>query len=379
MWTLLIAAALAAVPACGAEPSTASVRGVHLTAWVAGSGPERRAFLAHTEGTLINAVVVPVKESDGEVYIPGVAEAKELGTQRIAIPNPEFLVRDIKARGLRAIARVVVFKDDALARSRPQWAVKDSRGGLWRTRGGSHWMDPYNREVWDYNLAIALAAVKDGFDEVQFDYMRFPADGDTRRCRYSRVDHSSATAVAALDEFLGEAHRRLEAAGAAMSVDVFGLTTSAHNDMGIGQSLRKMARVVDAVSPMMYPSHYAKGSYGLKDPNREPYKIVLWGLRDAKRRVGGAARLRPYLQDFSLGYRYGPQQVRAQLRAARRQGVRSWILWNPLNRYTWSALGPWTAADDAVPAAPAAQASTSAASEPLPEGTTVQDRLEKEE
>ncbi|TPW21845.1 MAG: hypothetical protein FD126_266, partial [Elusimicrobia bacterium] len=181
-----------------------------------------------------------------------------------------------------------------------------------------------------------------GFDEVQFDYIRFPSDGDTRRCRYSRVDHSSATSAALIDGFLEDARRRLDALGVGMSVAVFGLTTTAHDDMGIGQSLAKMTRRVDAVSPMMYPSHYARGEYGLAEPNREPYKIISWGLRDAKRKLGGAEKLRPYLQDFSLGFKYGPAQVRAQLRAARRQGVESWILWNPLNRYTWEALKPFS-------------------------------------
>lgn len=405
----LLALWLAVCPAPAAAASTAPFRGVHLTAWVAGSAKDRRVFLDRLAGTMVNAVVVPVKEFDGQVYIPGVAAAAALGTARTAIPDPKGLVADAKARGLRAVARVVVFKDNNLARKKPEWAVMDERGGLWKNQNGVVWVDPYRKEVRDYNLEVAEAAARAGFDEIQFDYIRFPSDGDTRRCRYSRVDHSSATSQALIDEFLSDARRRLDALGVGMSIAVFGLTTTAHDDMGIGQTLAKMTRRVDAVSPMMYPSHYARGEYGLSDPNREPYKVISWGLRDAKRKLGGASeKLRPYLQDFSLGFKYGPAQVRAQLRAARRQGVESWILWNPLNRYTWDALKPFTpeelipipgeddppaprakpapakapaAPRSTAPAAvPAAPASTAPAAVPaLPADAEILDGQEKEE
>lgn len=385
------------------------MRGVHLTAWVAGSAKDRRVFLDRLAGTVVNAVVVPVKEYDGQVYIPGVPAAVALGTVRIAIPDPKGLVADAKARGLLAVARVVVFKDDKLARKKPEWAVMDERGGLWKNQNGVVWVDPYRKEVRDYNISVAEAAARAGFDEVQFDYIRFPSDGDTRRCRYSRVDHSSATSQALIDEFLVEARRRLDALGVGMSIAVFGMTTTAHDDLGIGQSLVKMTRRVDAVSPMMYPSHYARGEYGLPDPNREPYKVISWGLRDAKRKLGGAEKLRPYLQDFTLGFKYGPAQVRAQLRAARHQGVESWILWNPVNRYTWEALKPFTpeelvaipgegdppaprakpaptkppaASRPAAPVAPAATApavSTRTAPAALPAEVQSEDAQEKEE
>lgn len=339
---LFLSLALAAPVAAA---STGPVRGLHLTAWVAGSGKERREFLDKASGTLVNAVVVPVKEYDGKVYLPGVPAGLALGTTRVVIGDPRALVADIKARGFRAVARVVVFKDNTLALKRPEWAVRDAAGGVWRNKNGVSWVDPYRSEVWDYNIEVALAAARAGFEEIQFDYIRFPSDGDTKRCRYSVVDHSTATAAAALRGFLERARVRLNSEHVSMSIAVFGLTTSAHNDMGIGQSLAKLTDLVDAVSPMMYPSHYAKGEYGLADPNSEPHKIISWGLRDAKRKLGSSEKLRPYLQDFSLGRRYGFAEVRAELRAARLQGVESWILWNPLNRYTWAALQPFSEAE----------------------------------
>ncbi|MFH1724453.1 MAG: putative glycoside hydrolase [Elusimicrobiota bacterium] len=331
-------------------PGFKPVRGVHLTAWAAGAASARRRFLDRISGTLVNAVVVPVKETDGRVYIPGVASAHAHGTTRVAIPRPREMLADMKERGLYTVARIVVFKDDTLPRKRPEWGVHDVTGGLWKNAKGVAWVDPYRKEVWEYNLDVALHAVNLGFDEVQFDYIRFPSDGDIRRCLYSRADHSSGTAVEVLTAFLRYAHDRLAPSGTPMSVALFGLTTSAKGDMGIGQDLDTMADLVDSLSPMMYPSHYAKGAYGLKDPNREPYKIVLWGLRDAKRRLGRSAyKLRPYLQDFSLGFRYGPEQVRAELMAARDQGIDSWIFWNPQNRYHWGALSPEPPSPDIVP------------------------------
>ena len=321
--------------------SSEAVRAVHLTSWVAGAPKQRRAFLERLRGTVINSVVVALKETDGRVYIPGVAQAHELGTYLPAITDPESMLKEMKARGLRVIGRIVVFKDNALPRKRPDWAVKRPDGSLWRNANGIAWVDPYRREIWDYNIAIALRAAHLGFDEIQFDYIRFPSDGNTRLCRYSRPDHSRRSAIWNLREFLRTADEKLEKTGVPVSAAVFGMTTTAKDDMGIGQEIEKMSSLVDYVSPMMYPSHYARGEYALRYPNKEPYKVIHRGLRDARRRLRkDAFKLRPYLQDFSLGFHYGPAQVRAQILAAKAQGVMSWILWNPSNKYTWEALSP---------------------------------------
>lgn len=334
------AAAFGEGPALVAYPADFKpVRGVHLSAWVAGSTTARRKFLSHLPSTVINAVVVPVKEIDGRVYIPGVAAAKNLGTETLAIPAPESMLRDFKEAGLHSVARVVVFKDDTLPRLKTQWAVKRPDGQLWLNQKGVAWIDPYRKEVWDYNIEVALRAAALGFEEIQFDYIRFPSDGDTALCRYSNSEHSHRKAIENLAEFLRYAHQKLKPTGAAVSVAIFGMTTTAQDDMGIGQKIGAMADFVDFVSPMMYPSHYGRGEYGLKNPNREPYKVINRGLRDAKVRLGAASwKLRPYLQDFSMGWRYGPAELRAQVLAARYQGIESWILWNAGNRYTWEAL-----------------------------------------
>ncbi|MFA6029199.1 MAG: putative glycoside hydrolase [Elusimicrobiota bacterium] len=319
-----------------------AMRAVHLTAWVAGAPKSRRAFLDKLKGTVVNTVVVPLKETDGRVYVPGVKSAAEYGTYEAAIPDPEALLRDLRAQNLKAVARIVVFRDELLSRKHPEWAVRNPEGGVWRNQNRAAWMDPYRKVVWDYNLDLAVRAAELGFDEIQFDYIRFPTEGNTRACRYVRSDHSRNSAISNLVEFLRHARRRIDPTGKPISIAVFGMTTTSKDDMGIGQEIDRLAPLVDYISPMMYPSHYYKGEYGLASPNREPYKIIHRGLRDAKSRLKEQApKLRPYLQDFSLfGVRYGPQQVKAQILAAHLQGVESWILWNASNNYTWSVLTP---------------------------------------
>jgi hypothetical protein len=335
-----VAVSTGEAPAAAAVSTGPFVHAVHFTAWGAGASRSRREFLAKLKGSVVNTVVVPVKETDGHPFIPGIPKAYEYGTYLPAIPKPEAMLADFKAQGLRVVARIVVFKDNYLARHRPEWAVRKAGGGIWLNQNGVAWTDPYREEIWEYNLDVAARAAALGFDEIQFDYIRFPSDGNTKTCRYLRADHDRKTALANLRAFLKAARRRLEPFGTPMSIAVFGMTTTAKDDMGIGQEIEQLSPLADFVSPMMYPSHYGKGEYGLGNPNKEPYKVVFRGLRDAKARLKGEApKLRPYLQDFSLhGVRYGPAQVKAQIIAARMQGFNDWILWNSANRYTWSAL-----------------------------------------
>jgi hypothetical protein len=194
--------------------------------------------------------------------------------------------------------------------------------------------------VWDYNIDVAEAAVDAGFQEIQFDYIRFPSDGQTKLCVYSKP-HNKETAVEALSEFLATASKRLNARGVPVSIDVFGLTGSYDNDLGIGQKLSRLLGSVNTISPMMYPSHYYAGEYGLKDPNSSPYETILRSIKDTRRMMGPSkVELRPWLQDFSLGVKYGPKQVKDQIQAAADMGVYEWLLWNPGCRYTKDALAP---------------------------------------
>lgn len=322
-----------------APASVSTFRGVHFTGWAAGSTKARRRFLADMKGAGFNAVVIALKDYDGHVFVRDVPLSVKTGSYTNAIPDLPLAVKDFKDAGIYTIARIAIFKDDHLARARPDLAVHFPDGRIWTNDKGTAWVDPYKKEIWDYAIDIASRAAIAGFDEIQFDYIRFPSDGKTRQCRYSRADHSFATAAAALNELLALAAARLKPLGVKLSVDTFGLTTSVANGMGIGQSMGQMAELADYVSPMMYPSHYARGEYGLKNPNTAPYETIRHGIKDALEMLGArGGALRPYLQDFSMGARYTPAHVRSQILAVEELGVRGWILWNAQNHYSWSAI-----------------------------------------
>ncbi len=343
---LLPAALFAALPAFAQDPSstrtyasTAEFRGVHFSGWAAGSTKSRRRFIADMKGAGFNAVVVALKDYDGKMFVRDVPLAIETRAYVNALPDLPGAVKDFEDAGIYTIARIAIFKDDHLARARPDLAVHFPDGRIWTNDQGTAWVDPYKKEVWNYAIDIASRAAAAGFDEIQFDFIRFPSDGKTRQCRYSRADHSPAAAAAALRELLTLAGARLRPLGVKLSIDTFGLTASVDDGMGIGQTMEHMADLVDFISPMMYPSHYARGEYGLKSPNHAPYETVRRGTRDALARLGGRpAALRPFLQDFTLGVRYTPAHVRSQLLAVEELGVRGWILWNAQNRYSWSAV-----------------------------------------
>ncbi|MDR2811561.1 MAG: putative glycoside hydrolase [Endomicrobium sp.] len=311
------------------------IRGIHLSAWISGSEKHRKLALEFFATTELNTAVIDIKEYEGQVYIK-VKEAEANKAYVVAIPDIEKYILLLKENGIYTIARIVVFRDNIISRKIPSLSVKNPDGTIWTDRKGVAWLDPYNKDAWDYNLKIAERAADIGFDEIQFDYIRFPSDGNTKNCRYSKP-HLATEASKALIGFLKEAKRRLNLKGTKISIDVFGLTTTATDDMGIGQKIVEMTEQVDYVSPMVYPSHYAKWTYGIADPNKEPYKIVYNSIEGALKRIP-EEKLRPWLQDFSLGYKYGKNEVRAQMQACYDNKIGSWLLWNPRCIYTRDAL-----------------------------------------
>lgn len=311
------------------------VRGIHLSAYAAGSLKFRERFKPLLSRDKLNSIVIAVKEYEGIVFLPNATIAQKYNIPTQPIPKLKEYLEELKSYGVYPIARVVVFKDNALALKHPEFAVKTPDGSIWRDYKGNCWVDPYNKEVQQYNIEIAKAAIEIGFEEIQFDYIRFPSDGNIKLCRYSQK-HSSITATAALVEFLTTAKQQIPAP---ISIDVFGLTPSVNHDMGIGQRFLEMAKIVEYISPMMYPSHYRKGEYGISDPNKEPYKTVFRTVSDAKKLLKeDYIKLRPYLQDFSLGYKYGKQEVEAQIKACYDNGIFDWLLWDPKCKYTLEAI-----------------------------------------
>lgn len=315
-------------------------RGVHLTGYWAGGASLRKKLIKNIRGTVLNTVVIALKEMDGKVFINGVEKAKEYKAYYGAIAEPEKMVQDFKDAGLYTIGRIAVFKDDILPVKRPDLAVKTPDGNIWKDRKGKMWADQYSREVWDYNIDVALSAVEAGFDEIQFDYIRYPTEGNISLCRYSEPEHSWDKARVNLVEFLKYARSKIPD-HILISIDTFGLTLS-EIDNKIGQDMELLAQYADYIYPMMYPSHYYRGHYGLRNPNAEPYKVIEYGLSDAMARLEtNYAKIRPYLQDFSQGKpKYGPNELGEQIKALRANHLHSWILWNAANKYTWSALSP---------------------------------------
>lgn len=317
-------------------PRPKEIKGIYATGWMAGSVKWFPRLVQFVNETETNAIVIDVKDDTGTLsYHSQVEMVKRIHASENKISDPKAMIQTLRENHIFPIARIVVFKDPFLAKKNPEWAVKDINGGLWYDRKGLNWVDPYNQELWDYIVDIAKEAIAIGFQEIQFDYVRFTSDGNIKRCVYPFNNGESREDV--IKDFLKYARAKLQPYQIPVSADIFGLTTSVTDDQGIGQQFEKIINNVDIVSPMVYPSHYAFGTFGLKNPNEHPYETVLRGVSDAKKRIDEAGNtstiLRPWLQDFSLGYRYDRNEIQAQIKAVEDAGVKEWIFWNPSCRY----------------------------------------------
>jgi hypothetical protein len=316
------------------------VKGIYISAWVAGHPRMIEEQIALVDRTEINAMVIDVKDATGYVsYESQVPMVNELGLSEKRIKDIRGLMARLAEHNIVPIARIVCFNDPLLAEKRPDLAIQHVNGGIWRDKKGSAYTSPYQREVWDYLVQLSEEAADLGFREIQFDYVRFPSDGKISETSYPGKDRPFEDAIAA---FLEYARERLEPKGVWVSADVFGLTLYEKNDLGIGQRIEKVAQNVDIVCPMIYPSHYYSGHYNVDNPNSKPYEIITLATADATRRLEGTGAIyRPWLQDFSLGgVTYGVEEVKAQIRAVEEQGYNEWLLWDPSIKYVEGALRP---------------------------------------
>jgi hypothetical protein len=317
----------------GPRPLPAEVRGVHVTAALASDASKIDEYLALPG---LNTLQVDVKDENGEVgfMMPNGTLARKIGATK-----PYYKARQLAAKthaaGAYLIGRVVVFEDPILSEARPDMAIQRPDGSVWTNDVGLGWSNPYDKRVWDYNVEIAKAAVRAGFDEIQFDYVRFPSDGDVESAVYRRkVNEDMGWTIA---RFVHYASKELKPLGVRVSVDVFGL--AATHDLGIGQVPKRLARFVDAIYPMVYPSHYNAGEYNLPDPSGTPGLTVAASLQDFRRAMRGSnAMLIPWLEDFSLGRTRTPEEVQAQIQAARDYRAKGFLLWNPSGVYTQEVL-----------------------------------------
>jgi hypothetical protein len=324
-----------------------AIKASYLTYYGVGDRGIRTRVLDLTARTELNAVVIDVKGDRGWIlYKTEVEQAIAAGAQGPAtLKDFDGLMADLKARGIYTIARIVVFKDNVLATARPDLAIIDTRTGKpWIDNEKLAWVDPFREEVWNYNIAIGQEAIRRGFDEIQFDYVRFPTDGKLAAAKYAKPV-SKETRLPTIAAFLGKARRELGASGAFVAADLFGYTAFNENDTDIGQRIEELAPHLDYICPMVYPSGYHKGIPGYANPVLVPGKVVGESVRLIRKRAGGTvAQVRPWLQDFrdyAFDRRiFGVAEVQAQIRGSEEAGGSGWMLWNPRNDYTGAALRP---------------------------------------
>ena len=328
-----------------ATPDT--LRGLYVNRWAA-LGKKMWQLIDLAKKTEVNALVIDVKDDRGFVlYNSGVPLAVEIGAdtnQAMSKKRLRAILDSMSKYNVYPIARIVVAKDPLLASKKLGWAIK-RRDNLqpWLDKNGNPWLDPHHKEVWQYAGDLAKEAYDLGFSEVQFDYVRFPDEKrlvteDTYPLANGRVR------AQVIREQLGFVRQYLKPLKMPVTIDVFGLTATDTTDMGIGQRWEMFVDQADVVLPMVYPSHFAPGTYKIGNPNANPYSTIDHAMKDAKARsakIPNAAKVIPWYQDFTLGPpHYYAEQVRAQKKAGYDNGFQSWILWNPGSRYTEAALDP---------------------------------------
>lgn len=343
------------------------VKAVYLSSWVASSPKPFAHVMDLVDSTEINAVVLDIKDATGKIsFLVDEPTITATGSPDNRIKNIKEFIEALHAKNIYVIGRISTFQDPYLAKAKPEWALKKkSDGTVWKDRKGLPFLDPANPDAVHYLIALGRASYDLGFDEINYDYIRYPSDGNIKDIDYklsegkTRADNITAFAKQLHDELKQEPNIKI-------SADVFGLTTTETTDMGIGQVFDRMLPYFDYIAPMIYPSHYAKGEYGIKVPAEQPYETIIKALAGAKRKtralattktstVSGTttvttsvvdeaqadalyAKVRPWLQDFTLGKtKYDVTRVVAQIKAAHDSGIDSWMMWDPNNRYTTDA------------------------------------------
>lgn len=314
-------------------------RAVYLSVQGFSNRALRDAVLALRGETAINALVVDMKGDRGETPYPSMARvaagaARRRNDSATRIDQFSALIQRLRARGFYLIARIVAFKDDTLANAHPEWAVRDRDGAAWLDGGHQRWIDPTVEAAWASSLGVAEEAASLGFDEIQFDYLRFPDANGLQFSQPNTQEHR----VAAITRFLAQARERLRPYNVYLAVDIFGYVCWNPDDTAIGQQIETLGAVVDYISPMLYPSGFTWGLPGCRKPTEQPGEIVARSLAEAKRRTGlPGVRFRPWLQafrDYAFDRReFDAEMIRAQVEAADSEDTDGWMLWNARNRY----------------------------------------------
>ncbi len=347
------------------------VKGIFVTGPMAGTSNMEK-LIGLVEETELNAIVMDIKNDEGRItYDMQIPIVQEVGADIRYIQDMEALIKECKEKNIYLIARIVAFKDPFLVKAKPEWCVHNKDGSIFQDKDGLAWLNPYEPQVWDYLLKIAEEALRIGFDEVQFDYIRFSTDSGMKNADFG-TSGEEKNREEIIEDFVKYAAQRIHEAGGAISADVYGMVIDSRVDQEIvGQNYVEMSRYLDYISPMIYPSHYGPYNYDIPVPDAEPYRLVLTALQASKKALAGVlektvsgnegieysteeiaalmpmegirAQVRPWLQDFTATWvkghiNYEAEEIRAQIQAVYDAGYEEWILWNASNRYTEDGL-----------------------------------------
>jgi len=318
------------------KPPEQVVKGIYLTAYSAANGKKIDQIIELINKTELNAIVIDIKDYSGKIlYDSQIPLINKLGTKEKRIKKLPELIKKLHDNKIYVIARLTVFQDPELAQKKPEWSLKSKNGGIWHDKNGLSWVDMTNQRVWKYNTDIAKEAIDLGFDEINFDYIRYPSDGLIKNIVYA--DNRPKYEV--MRNFYHYLSRELNDYPAWTSLDLFGLVLEHSDDMGIGQRIVDAVDEVDFISPMMYPSHYYPGHLNFSNPSEHPAEIIENGMKKGSPLfVNHRAKLRPWLQAFDLGAKYDAKKIRAQIDMVEKYSNAGWLLWNAPNKYTDAGL-----------------------------------------
>jgi hypothetical protein len=318
------------------------VRGIYATGNSIG-GSRLQRLIQLINQTELNAIVVDVKEDNGFMTFKTTSpKLQTLATMMNYIRDPQAALHTLRANRIYPIARIVVFKDTSLSRKHPEWSFRNPDGTVWKNGRGESFVNPYVKEVWDYNIEVAKEAARLGFQEIQFDYVRFP-EGFEKREGTLKYTTDSRTRTQAVTEFVQYAKEKLSPLGVKVSVDIFGYAASVPAAEGIGQDFNLISSNVDIICPMVYPSHYSTGWFGSKVPDAAPYVTIDGAMKDTIEKLSALGEtkpiIRPWIQDFTASWipghiSYGKREVEAQIKAMYDNGIEEFLLWNAGNTYT---------------------------------------------
>lgn len=345
LFTFSMIQAVASINSLGAPGQQQPIKGIYVKAFNT-QGPQFNKLLSIVNQTDLNAMVIDIKDDNGNLTFNPPKNSLFHSVSRPYIKNPTSLMQTLKTNNIYPIARIVVFKDNVLSNKNPNVSFKTA-SGLWKNRRGDSFTNPFLKEVWDYNIGIAMEAINIGFKEIQFDYVRFPENFETfeGQLTYDKgsLRKDGRERIAAVSEFVKYAKEKLKPWNVKMSVDVFGYATVIPEAPGIGQNFSTIAQHVDVISAMIYPSHWTS-QFGIQKPDLQPFLLVKEYAKVENARLSKIVNppiSRPWLQDFSAAWLgrgnymiYGKKEIEEQIRALHSEGINEFLLWNAGNNYT---------------------------------------------